>query len=74
MILNFRYNKLALDIITTDGTCMKLIDEIHTFVQAASHPIGNLLVKGVAMGTSHTAAVTGAFAYFSFLERKFSLS
>lgn len=38
---------------------MKLVDEIHTFVQTASHPIGNLLVKGVAMGTSHTAAVTG---------------
>jgi hypothetical protein len=44
---------------------MKLIDEIHTFVQAASHPIGNLLVKGVAMGTSHTAAVTGTSVYFS---------
>lgn len=54
-----RYNKLALDVIATDGTCMKLVDEIHTFVQTASHPIGNLLVKGVAMGTSHTAAVTG---------------
>nr|XP_022317954.1 serine/threonine-protein kinase Nek8-like [Crassostrea virginica] len=53
-----RYNKLALDVIATDGTCMKIIDEIHTFVQTASHPIGNLLIKGVAMGTSHTAAVT----------------
>ncbi|KAJ8306377.1 hypothetical protein KUTeg_016922 [Tegillarca granosa] len=41
-----------------NGTCSKSIEEVHCFCQSLCHPVENLLIKAVAMGTSHTVAVT----------------
>lgn len=45
--------------ISPDGSTMKVIEEVHSFSPVASYPLINLHVKQVAMGTSHSAAVTG---------------
>ncbi|KAJ8306380.1 hypothetical protein KUTeg_016925 [Tegillarca granosa] len=47
-----------LDMFNPDGTCSKSIEEVHCFCQSLCHPVENLLIKAVAMGTSHTVAVT----------------
>ncbi|KAL5016244.1 hypothetical protein ScPMuIL_005833 [Solemya velum] len=55
---NNRYNKLALDEITEDGLCIRPLEEVHSFSVVTAPPIGNALIACVAIGMSHTAAVT----------------
>ncbi|XP_063404093.1 serine/threonine-protein kinase Nek8-like [Mytilus trossulus] len=66
-----RYNKLALDVISPDGSTMKVIEEVHSFSPVASYPLINLHVKQVAMGTSHSAAVTADGKCFMFGSNQF---
>ncbi|XP_060071044.1 serine/threonine-protein kinase Nek8-like [Ylistrum balloti] len=53
-----RYNKLGLDEIGPDGTCSKVVEDIYNFMSITSHPINEMAVKMVALGTSHTGVVT----------------
>lgn len=55
----FRYNKCSLDEINEAGICTKSIEEVHSFTIVTSPPVGTSLIKAVAIGTSHMAAVTG---------------
>ncbi|KAK3585259.1 hypothetical protein CHS0354_006307 [Potamilus streckersoni] len=66
-----RYNKCCLDEIHADGICTKSVEEVHTFNQVTSPPIGNNLIKGVAMGTSHTAVVSVDGQCFTFGANQF---
>ncbi|KAL3868352.1 hypothetical protein ACJMK2_041166 [Sinanodonta woodiana] len=66
-----RYNKCCLDEINADGICTKSVEEVHTFTQVNSPPIGNNLIKGVAMGTSHTAVVSVDGQCFTFGANQF---
>ena len=58
-IFFFRYNKLALDSINTDGQMERVIEETLFFAPVQSAPINLLPIKMVAQGTSHSAIVTG---------------
>lgn len=40
---------------------MKVVEEVQVFSPVSSYPLINLCVKQVAMGTSHSAAVTGIY-------------
>ncbi|CAL1542439.1 unnamed protein product, partial [Lymnaea stagnalis] len=53
-----RYNKLALDQITSDEVVESLMEESTSFIPVSSSPISNIQVKMVALGTSHSAIVT----------------
>ena len=55
----YRYNKCCLDEINDTGICTKSVEEVHNFTLVSSPPLGNSLIKAVAIGTSHMAAVTG---------------
>ena len=44
---------------TDAGICIKSVEEVLSFTFVNSPPLGNSLIKGVAIGTSHMAAVTG---------------
>ncbi|XP_069125944.1 serine/threonine-protein kinase Nek8-like [Argopecten irradians] len=53
-----RYNKLGLDEIGPDGICTKVVEDVYNFMNITSHPMNDLAVKEVALGTSHTGVVT----------------
>ncbi|XP_022092238.1 serine/threonine-protein kinase Nek8-like [Acanthaster planci] len=53
-----RYNKLGLDDVGPNTKTRVKVDEMHTYTLVASHPIHQLPVRSVAIGTAHAAMVT----------------
>jgi hypothetical protein len=44
-----------------DWNSSPVVEEVQVFSPVSSYPLINLCVKQVAMGTSHSAAVTGIY-------------
>ena len=65
MVTIFRYNKCCLDEINEAGITTRSVEEVHSFTVVTSPPLGTNLVKSVAIGTSHMAAVTGKISKFN---------
>ena len=42
---------------------MRSVEEVHSFTIVTSPPLGTCLVKTVAIGTSHMAAITGKIGF-----------
>jgi hypothetical protein len=42
-----------------DGSLQRLVEEVHVFAPITSAPVHQLQVQKVAVGTSHTALLTG---------------
>ena len=61
-----RYNKLALDTATT-------IDEVSLFTPVQSPPLQDVPIRCVAMGTSHSALVTGGISmkFYTYFNKSF---
>ncbi|KAK6178679.1 hypothetical protein SNE40_011206 [Patella caerulea] len=53
-----RFNKLGLDSVFNDGI-NTIVEECHTFTPVATHPINTITIEKTALGTSHTAILSG---------------
>ncbi|CAH1773932.1 unnamed protein product [Owenia fusiformis] len=66
---NNRFNKLSLDV--TTGSKVQQIDEVNCFTLVTAPPIGDISVKSVDMGTSHTAAISEDGQLYTFGTNQF---
>lgn len=59
VFLTHRDNKLGLDITSQSDESIEKVEQSLSLTPARSWPLPQLSIKGVAIGTSHSAIVTG---------------
>ncbi|XP_035698278.1 serine/threonine-protein kinase Nek8-like isoform X2 [Branchiostoma floridae] len=67
-----RHNKLGLDILPADDSPSQQIDEMCVFVPASSAPLLTTRIAAVALGTSHSAAITESGQCYTFGANNFN--